>query len=128
MKGKLKRKRGRKKKQSRDTLKLLKFMNQWLFNPSEDTHQILTQDENYFFSNLIYRLYSLCESKPLMMIYLNKYMNSFHINKYNMTPYQVLFTFSKMLKNFGVTSPNMLYYSKYKQDEQMKFNKLISNY
>jgi len=128
MQGKLKKKRGRKKTKKRDVIQTLRFLNQWLFNPSLDNHSILTQDVKYFYSNLIYRLYSLCESKPLLMVYLNEYMNSRDINQYKFEPIEVLQTFAQIFKMFGIVNSNMLYYSKYKENEQKNFNKLISQY
>ena len=126
MPGKIRKKR--KKTKKRDTLKILKYLNRWLFNPNIGTTSLLTQDEKYFYSNLLYRLYSLCESQPLLMIYLNEYMNSFDINKYKFSPDEILETFSTILRLFGISNPNMLYYSKYKEDEQRKFMNLIRQY
>ncbi len=105
-------------------LKKLKLLTSWLFNPNEKTiDQIITSKQE--FNNLIYRMFSYCLTKPILLYYIDKHLNTFKLFKYNQR--DILNTFSIILKRFNMTR-NTIYYAKFKDNKQEEFNNILINY
>jgi uracil-DNA glycosylase family 4 len=105
-------------------IKQLKFLTNWLFNPNPKTIEQITKN-NKEFKNTIYRIFSYALSKPLLIHYIDKYLNNFNILKFDNN--DILYTFVIIFKRFNM-SKNSIYYAKFKTNKQQQFNDIISAY
>ena len=114
------------KRNYKDIISRLKILNRYLFNPNEELIPKIFDTKTEFFSSYIYRLYSLIESQPLLLIYVDEYLNDFSVTSYE--PEHIMKSFAILLNLFNIHSPNELYYNKFKVNHQEQFYKQLIKY
>jgi len=113
------------KKVQKDKLVKLKYLTNWLKNPTKNI-DLLIEDEKEFNQSTKYRLFSYFLNEPKVCFYLNKYLNNFYdfvSVKYTATDW--LLTFAKIIQLANVKN---LWINKFQNLKRDQFTKLLEDY
>jgi hypothetical protein len=113
------------KKVAKDKLAKLKYLSEWLKNPSLNPESLI-ENIDEFNNNTKYKLFSYFLDNPKNSYYLNKYLNNmydFLSTKY--TPLEWLITFSKIIH---LTGNKSLWLNRFQNVKRNQFTKLLKEY
>lgn len=106
----------------------LKLLSKYIVSGGNDRllNAILDADKQTLF-NMKYRTISQLAMYPHLISYINKYMNSLY-DFGNITPRDWFYSIMLMSKIYGINHTNLLYFSKFQQNERDDFIKSVTAY